>query len=158
MNPNYTSCTIAGVDATAFLLKSSLPPSSSLPIPSTQYSIQLNWLAVLENTDGSTITTPVTYNVYRSSACTVCPCSTMSMTKLQTGVSIVAYNDLTVVNGNGYSYTVSATASNVEGGQSVAACAVAAPPLSNFTPQAPGGLTLKPSAVAPTAAAPPTHP
>lgn len=94
----------------------------------------VSWTAPTTNTDGSSITAALTYNLYAGTSCT-------SMSKLVSGittVSTVVTSPTTLAPGTTVCFAVTAVANGVESAQSNTATTV----IPYSTPGAPGQITV----------------
>lgn len=107
-----------------------------LPLSSMAATATLTWTAPTLNTDGSTITLPLTYKVYGG-------VQGQAKTVLAT-VSTLTYTHATAPNGVTYCYQLSAVAGGVESALTVEGCK-AMPPL---VPNPPTNLTVTVAVVA----------
>jgi hypothetical protein len=87
------------------------PPPPVCPPPTTP-TVSLTWSAVTLSTTGSTLTGPVTYNVYQGG-------TPASLAKIATGITSLSDTIATgILSGQTYYWTVSAVSGGVEGAQS----------------------------------------
>jgi hypothetical protein len=128
----------AGGDATAWVVKSSLPALSTIGASTT--NMALSWTPVANNTNNSALVAPPTYNVYRAS-CTACPCTGLAI--VASSLTTPQHTDAGVTVGRAYTYASTAVVAGIESAQSPAVCTIAAPATGAAQiPAAPAALTL----------------
>lgn len=107
-------------------------PTPPIPVPA---SATLTWSAPTTNSDGSTLTLPVTYNLYKGTTCAgVAKIAPVTSPYIDTGVAV------------GSTYFWAVTALDTSGESALSACVsltIAAPPAPNIVPATPANVTVK---------------
>lgn len=113
--------------------------AASAQAPPSGTNVTLTWTAPTQNTDGSAITDPITYNLYAATNCTACPCTSPTYASIATGLTgspnvrqNVAYAVI--------DYHLTAVVDGIESAPAETCWAYKAPPK---TPSAPTGFSAQ---------------